>query len=211
MELPQSGCVTIVGSNGSGKSSLARALEGTLELIEGERTGSLQAEDSARISFEQQLKLIEEDFQLRNSDANNEEEEKGITPRKLIMESSKVPESVVRSLCRRLKIEQLLDRPYSILSSGEGRKVLIARAVLSNKSMIIGIVNECELIKFGERNSILADLEFMQLQNNEKIRDVKLPEPPEDVRVTVDADPLVSMSHVIVRYQDKRIKSSSMI
>ena len=61
MELPQSGCVTIVGSNGSGKSSLARALEGTLELIEGERTGSLQAEDSARISFEQQLKLIEED------------------------------------------------------------------------------------------------------------------------------------------------------
>ena len=133
MELPQSGCVTIVGSNGSGKSSLARALDGTLELIEGERTGSLQAEDSARISFEQQLKLIEEDFQLRNSDANNEEEEKGITPRKLIMESSKVPESVVRSLCRRLKIEQLLDRPYSILSSGEGRKVLIARAVLSNK------------------------------------------------------------------------------
>ena len=105
MELPQSGCVTIVGSNGSGKSSLARALEGTLELIEGERTGSLQAEDSARISFEQQLKLIEED--------------------------------VVRSLCSRLKIEQLLDRPYSILSSGEGRKVLIARAVLSNKSMII--------------------------------------------------------------------------
>ena len=252
MELPQSGCVTIVGSNGSGKSSLARALEGTLELIEGERTGALQAEDSARISFEQQLKLIEEDFQLRNSDANNEEEEKGITPRKLIMESSKVPESVVRSLCSRLKIEQLLDRPYSILSSGEGRKVLIAKAVLSNKSMIImdapfdgldvdsrkdlmdlfenlyksnkllilivnryeeipefsdylGIVNECELIKFGERNSILADLEFMQLQNNEKIRDVKLPEPPEDVRVTVDADPLVSMSNVIVRYQDKII------
>ena len=67
----------------------------------------------------------------------------------------------------------------------------------------LGIVNECELIKFGERNSILADLEFMQLQNNEKIRDVKLPEPPEDVRVTVDADPLVSMSNVIVRYQDK--------
>ena len=116
MELPQSGCVTIVGSNGSGKSSLARALEGTLELIEGERTGSLQ------ISFEQQLKLIEEDFQLRNSDANNEEEEKGITPRKLIMESSKVPESVVRSLCRRLKIEQLVGSPVQHSVERRGKK-----------------------------------------------------------------------------------------
>lgn len=250
LTLASSGCVTFVGANGSGKTSLAKALAGELELISG--SCELDVKNCVRISFEKQQELIEEDFRLRNSDINNAEEEKGITPRLLIEKSAKVPQSVINALCDRLKITSLLDQPYNILSSGEGRKVLIAEAILANKTQIImdapfdgldvetradlmtlfeslyqsnkliilivnrydeipkfsdhlGVINDCELIKFGTTADLLSDLEFMQLENSERINNLALPKIPSDVKVELNPAPLVDMSKVVVRYQDQII------
>lgn len=252
LDIPVSGCVTIVGSNGSGKTSLAKALEGGIDLLEGSISNGLKDDDLVRISFEQQLQLIDEDFKLRNNDNNSDEEEKGITPRSLIEESAKLPQTSIEALCRRLNITHLLDQPYSILSSGEGRKVLIARAILANKNTLIldapfegldvqtrmdlmnlcedlyksnkllilivnrydeipsfsdyiGIINECELVKFGEKSKIQADLEFMQLSHNETINNMSLPEAPDDCIVSDCPDPVIDMTDVVVRYQSRII------
>ena len=104
LDIPVSGCVTIVGSNGSGKTSLAKALEGGIDLLEGSISNGLKDDDLVRISFEQQLQLIDEDFKLRNNDNNSDEEEKGITPRSLIEESAKLPQTSIEALCRRFRI-----------------------------------------------------------------------------------------------------------
>lgn len=252
LNIPASGCVTVVGSNGSGKTSFAKALCSGLELLEGNVRDAIKKEDLVRISFEQQLQLIDEDFQLRNNDINSDEEAKGITPRKLIEERAILPGTSVDALCKRLKIDHLLDHPYSILSSGEGRKVLIARALLTNKAAIImdapfdgldlqtrkdlmdlfsslhqsnkllilivnrydeipyfadyiGIISECELVRYGAKSKILSDLEFMQLENNEKINNLVLPPAPDDCIAKESPDPIIDMKDVVVRYQERII------
>ena len=111
LDIPVSGCVTIVGSNGSGKTSLAKALEGGIDLLEGSISNGLKDDDLVRISFEQQLQLIDEDFKLRNNDNNSDEEEKGITPRSLIEESAKLPQTSIEALCRRNICSHLQEPP----------------------------------------------------------------------------------------------------
>lgn len=132
LELPGSGCVAFVGANGSGRTSLARSLCGELELCEG-RAELCPAGDIVRISFEEQVRLMEEDFRLRNTDMASPEEMRGLTPRLLLGEvAAQCPD-----LCRRLGVEPLLDRPFHVLSSGEGRRILIARALLTGKRVLV--------------------------------------------------------------------------
>ncbi|EKI7035726.1 molybdate ABC transporter ATP-binding protein ModF [Escherichia coli] len=55
-----------VGSNGSGKSALARALAGELPLLKGERQS--QFSHITRLSFEQLQKLVSDEWQRNNTD-----------------------------------------------------------------------------------------------------------------------------------------------
>lgn len=55
-----------VGSNGSGKSALARALAGELPLLKGER--HCQFTRITRLSFEQLQKLVSDEWQRNNTD-----------------------------------------------------------------------------------------------------------------------------------------------
>ena len=55
-----------VGSNGSGKSALARALSGELPLLKGERQS--QFSHITRLSFEQLQKLVSDEWQQNNTD-----------------------------------------------------------------------------------------------------------------------------------------------
>lgn len=125
-------CWAFVGSNGSGKTALAAALCGELALHSGQARGQLAA---ARLSFESQQQLGERDYQRRNTDMLGEEEEAGYQVSSLMLEEGEEPEA--RALLARFGIEGLWDRPYRYLSSGEGRKLLLARALLSRPELLV--------------------------------------------------------------------------
>ena len=76
--------IVLIGSNGCGKSSVARALAGELPLSQGVAPQNFNA---ALVSFEKQQKLFEDDYNLRNTDAASEHEERGFTPRDLLKDS----------------------------------------------------------------------------------------------------------------------------
>jgi molybdate transport system ATP-binding protein len=248
LDLPDHCCVTFIGSNGSGKTSLAKALCGELQLVSGQDPEKLPR--LSRISFEQQISLMEDDYQYRNTDTASKNEEKGFTARNVIGHAN---EEQLLAITDQLRITHLLDEPYRFLSSGEGRKVLIAKAVLSDAEGIIldapfdgldvgtradlmrligklresgrliilivnrfdeipefadflGLISDCELIKVGDHRSVMADLEFEQLRQREKMKNAKMPGIPKDCeREPLPDGPLVVMNDIVVRYGDRNV------
>ena len=132
LQLARGSCTAVVGNNGSGKSALARALCGELTLESGE---CRQQPAAVRLSFEQQQELIEQDWQRRNTDMAAEDEELGFTAAELLHAIAEP--HAIDILCRRLGIHHLLERPYRFLSSGEGRKVLLAQALLAEPELLV--------------------------------------------------------------------------
>lgn len=151
-------CWAFVGSNGSGKTALACALCGELSLRAGQRSGELTA---VRLSFESQQQLGERDFQRRNTDMLGEEEEAGYSVASLMLEEGgEGQEGEARALLARFGIDALWDRPYRYLSSGEGRKLLLARALLSRPELLV-LDEPFDGLDQGSRlelMSLLADL-----------------------------------------------------
>ena len=133
LKLAPQTCWAFVGSNGSGKTALASALCGELAVRGGVVTGRVKA---VRLSFESQQQLGEQDWQRRNTDLLGEEEEAGYRVSTLMLEEGG-EEAQARSLLARFAIEALWDRPYRYLSSGEGRKLLLARALLGRPELLV--------------------------------------------------------------------------
>ena len=126
-------CWAFVGSNGSGKTALASALCGELAVRAGAVSGRVRA---VRLSFESQQQLGELDWQRRNTDMLGEEEEAGYRVSTLMLEAGG-EEHEARALLARFGIESLWDSPYRYLSSGEGRKLLLARALLGRPELLV--------------------------------------------------------------------------
>ena len=124
---------TFIGGNGSGKTALAKALCHELPLHSGIHQGQVQA---LRLSFEQQQQLAEKEWQMRNTDIVAEGEELGFTAEQLLFEQSQDHATGI-ALARQFGIEPLLCRPYRHLSSGEGRKLLLARALLQQPELLV--------------------------------------------------------------------------
>jgi molybdate transport system ATP-binding protein len=77
-----------VGSNGSGKSALARALSGELTLLSGQYENRFSR--VTRLSFEQLQKLVSDEWQRNNTDLLSPgEEDTGRTTEEIIQEESK--------------------------------------------------------------------------------------------------------------------------
>ena len=131
LTLPDHFFATFVGANGSGKTLMTRALEGELLLLNGTCPDSLSL---SVISFEKQIKLMEQDFERRNSD--DPRDETGYTPREMFETVSGDQEEILR-LCDILNFSYALDRSYHKLSSGEGRKVLIIEALLKKPDIVM--------------------------------------------------------------------------
>lgn len=123
--------IVLIGGNGSGKTSIARALNGDFELSSGVAPTNYHP---VLVSFEKQLELYEADYEMRNSDCTTAQEEIGITPNMIFKDDDK---EVLNKLICALKLEPLLDKSIRNLSGGEGRKVLLAHALSSKPNLII--------------------------------------------------------------------------
>lgn len=124
-----------VGTNGSGKSALARALAGELNLLKGEYQSDFTR--LTRLSFEQLQKLVSDEWQRNNTDLLSPgEDDTGRTTAEIIQDEVKDPARCER-LAEQFGITPLLDRRFKYLSTGETRKTLLCQALMSEPELLI--------------------------------------------------------------------------
>lgn len=123
----------LVGANASGKSSVAKAIAGAIECTNGQCVKDRSCK-CALVSFERQSELFEDDFKYRNSDTNSDEELNGIRVSDYLSGCNK--EYVTKAM-ELLHIDYLYDRPVRVLSGGEGRKIMIVKAICSDNNLIV--------------------------------------------------------------------------
>jgi molybdate transport system ATP-binding protein len=126
----------ILGANGSGKSALAACIAGQGDFLSGERQ---VIANSAWVSVEQQQALIEAERQKDCADILD------IIPvpstvEEILFTGLSLPYQDVDFLQQVLSIFSLspiLQRPFRALSTGETRKLLLAKALLSKADLLI--------------------------------------------------------------------------
>jgi molybdate transport system ATP-binding protein len=130
---------TILGPNGAGKTALVKALSGEIPVVRGEMRAAhrLQVE---YVSFEQHQRLIaredqRDEFRYFSGDLN-----RITTVRDILLESNGQPASKdkdIEDVVARFKIQHLLGRGIRALSTGEMRKIQIARALQKLPEILI--------------------------------------------------------------------------
>ncbi|MEZ3497943.1 molybdate ABC transporter ATP-binding protein ModF [Pantoea sp. KPR_PJ] len=124
-----------VGANGSGKSSLARALAGELTPEKG--TFTSQFARPTRLSLEQLQKLVSDEWQRNNTDLLSEgENDTGRTALEIIQDEVKEAARAA-ALAAQFNITSLLNRRFKYLSTGETRKVLLCQALMKQPDLLI--------------------------------------------------------------------------
>lgn len=129
----------IFGRNGSGKTLLANLLAGKrIESSSYVRFGSDfdLARDVHIVSFEEQQRLWERDNRLDISEYSSDAQDKGSIVADFIRASrskNDQTEDLYAELCERLNLAGVLDKGIRFLSSGQVRKVLIARALYAHR------------------------------------------------------------------------------
>ena len=127
LSLKQGESLLVLGDNASGKSVLAQILAGEISDYEG----SVVLDSSfTTLSFELEEQTLEQDRINDRSNYLEEGEDTGRTARQIILDDKSYCDSELAQLVDLLKIEKLLDKPFKILSTGETRKVLMARALM---------------------------------------------------------------------------------
>ncbi len=123
----------ILGGNGSGKSTLARLLCGELKPASG---AVIEPPEQVHwLSLERQQELYERELYRDDTDLSDHLDP-GTPVRTLMTEIAPWDDQHDR-LVTLLGMEALLDRGYRLLSSGEGRKVMLARAVLAKPGLLL--------------------------------------------------------------------------
>lgn len=123
----------VVGSNGSGKTALALALESKLPLLEGAMENRFQTICS--LSFEKQQKIVSETFKDRNNDGVSPDDFGKTAKQTILAEQNDL--ALFEEYISLLKITALLDRPFIQLSTGESRKVLLCQALVQQPDLLI--------------------------------------------------------------------------
>ena len=123
----------VVGSNGSGKSAFALALQNELPLQEGEYRNTFKCVQS--FSFEKQREILEATLKNLNND-DTDPDFFGQTARETILNGS-TELTFCEQIAEKLGITYLLDRFFIKLSTGETRKVLLAQALLQKPDLLI--------------------------------------------------------------------------
>lgn len=115
---PPAGLSLVVGPNGSGKSTAARRLAVSVAGAE------LLSAESQQAFYEDQLARDESNF--------NQGVDTSVTLAQLVGEAART-----HPLAHALRLDAVWNRGYRLLSTGEGRKVLLLRAVLRNPPLLV--------------------------------------------------------------------------
>ncbi|WMC12025.1 molybdate ABC transporter ATP-binding protein ModF [Oceanimonas pelagia] len=126
-------CWAFVGANGSGKTALARALAGELKCLEGQAGHHFSRVEW--VSFEQLQQLADRERDEDESDLLDVQDD-GHSARQIILEGGN-DKARLEALAARFGITALLDRGFKYLSTGETRKVLLCRALLSQPELLV--------------------------------------------------------------------------
>jgi molybdate transport system ATP-binding protein len=126
-------CCTIIGNNGSGKTVLAHALNHDITPTDGSYINDFRSEI---VSFEKQMQLFETEWQKNNTDMLGPDEDLATTVRAIIQENQQDIDRC-QQLAEQFHLTHLLNQPFTALSSGEGRKVLLAQALMNKPSLLI--------------------------------------------------------------------------
>lgn len=152
-------CCAVVGNNGSGKTMMARALAQELEAESGEYVCNLRPE---LVSFEKQLKLYDDEWQRINTDMLGAEEEIAATAAAIIQQH-RHDDVYCQELAQQFGISHLLEQPFTALSSGEGRKVLLAQALMSKPQLLI-LDEPFDGLDVSARTQLMTTLAQLQQQ-----------------------------------------------
>ncbi len=133
----------VLGPNGSGKSTLMRAVAGETPVVRGRlrRLHSSAAPDHiGHVSFERHRRLMERE-EGRDDARHFSGDLDGVTTAADVIRDGMGPDVIdperSTSVVRRLDIAHLMNRGIRQLSTGEMRKILIARALIRSSGILI--------------------------------------------------------------------------
>ena len=126
----------IVGANGSGKSALAATVAGQGELVSGQRDISAEF---AWVSVEQQQALIEAEKQKDCADILDIIPVPTTVQEVLFdgVDACNVDQILLQRVRHIFSLDKLLNKPFRALSTGETRKLLLAKALIKQPELLI--------------------------------------------------------------------------
>ena len=127
-----------LGPNGAGKTSLARVITRQANHYSGEirRSDELDARGIAYVCFEEARALCERDKKLDDSEYRADASDPGTRVRDIILDGRVADERFDKWVAR-LGISHILQRGLRFISTGEMRKTLLIRALLSEPGLLI--------------------------------------------------------------------------
>jgi molybdate transport system ATP-binding protein len=127
-----------LGPNGAGKTSLARVISGQATHFSGQQLRSplLQRNGIAYVCFEQAKALCERDRKLDDSEFRPDANDPGTSVQALILDGQE-PNDRFNDWTERLQMHHFLHRGLRFISTGEMRKALLVKAILSKPALLI--------------------------------------------------------------------------
>jgi molybdate transport system ATP-binding protein len=135
----------VIGANGAGKSTLVKAIAGDVPIVRGQAIYHFMGESGlspngqvARVAFD-----TETDFHRSKAgfDPFSAVQDGEVSVAESILWSAstgeRAEEGKLREIAQQLGMEHLLGRAIHVLSNGEAKKVLLARALLRSPSLLI--------------------------------------------------------------------------
>ncbi|MBE2895420.1 molybdate ABC transporter ATP-binding protein ModF [Pasteurellaceae bacterium HPA106] len=123
----------VVGHNGSGKSTLAQFISQGKPCERGEYQNYFQR--PALLSLRVHQKLIERIAYELNDDTRSPDDH-GPSAQQIILENATQPSTLPR-IAAQLGITALLSTPFKLLSTGQARKVLLAKSLINAPDLLI--------------------------------------------------------------------------
>lgn len=134
LSLKQGESLLVLGDNASGKSVLAQILAGDITDYQG---SVVLTEKFTTLSFELEAETLAQDRLNDRSDFMEEGIDNGRTALDVIIDGNAFIQDDLDEIIALLAIEKLLEKPFKILSTGETRKVLMARALMLKPQVML--------------------------------------------------------------------------